>query len=42
MLSATTTVSNLVVILELQESLSLHTFLLNKISLKSMTLLLLK
>lgn len=39
MLSAITTISNLVVIFELQENLSLQTFLLNEISVKNMTFL---
>lgn len=42
MLSVITTISNLVVIFELQENLSLWTFLLNGILVKNMTLLLLK
>lgn len=37
MLSAITTVGNLVVIFELQENLNLQTFLVNEISIKNMT-----
>lgn len=42
MLSVITTISNLVVIFELQENLSLWAFLLNGILVKNMTFLLLK